>query len=154
MSIECGAIRALLYLYQDGSLESSDRERVARHLTICNDCQRDLLLMERIDEALSTESLIEVRADFTKAVMARIPVGARHPIWSWRKFLLWFGGYIVAVAAMYWTVTALWKKPVFGMGENLVEKVPSVVGRLVEGFNAGAYTFVLDVTHENGSGCI
>jgi len=129
----CGAIRALLYPYQDGSLTAPERERVAGHLRECSTCRNELLLIRSIDEALAAEPLIEPGRGFTKRVMARIPKEAWHPAVNWWVVLPWVGGYTVMAGIIYRIVTLFYQRQASIAGEAFAAKFLHVMKRFVEG---------------------
>jgi hypothetical protein len=79
--------RGILQDYVDGILEPARRRALEIHVQTCPICQRELLLLRLIDDALRKEPALTPAPDFTQNVMARLPITLRERVLASVTFL-------------------------------------------------------------------
>ncbi|MFZ5452497.1 MAG: anti-sigma factor family protein [Thermodesulfobacteriota bacterium] len=54
MKTACEQVRERFSAWLDGELTAAENRQVAAHLEVCQDCSRELAILQRLDEALGT----------------------------------------------------------------------------------------------------
>jgi predicted anti-sigma-YlaC factor YlaD len=86
-----------LYLYLEGEFSPEDASGLEAHLAVCAACREALAERRRLVEAAETLPAIEVPADFSRSIMARLAPAPGHVhVGRW-----------LAAAAAGWTVIGL-----------------------------------------------
>jgi anti-sigma factor RsiW len=87
----------LLHKYMDHEVTSEEEKKIKEHLQTCKECYQHFHELEKTVALVKSTSHIEAPADFTKAVMDKLPKEKRTV--SWRR---WFKGHpLLAAASMF-----------------------------------------------------
>ena len=84
--------REWLYLELDGALNGGQRSQLRTHLVSCSECQEEQRDLIALDE-LMISSRVDVRSDFTAAVMSSLPTAA----WESRNPKSWVAALAVVL---------------------------------------------------------
>lgn len=98
-----------IYAYLEEELPAGQREKIERHLSDCPRCREAVEERKLLAEAASALPDLDIPADFTERVMAKIaPVRRRLPVW------------LIAFAAGFSSLTLLSILAVISEGRNLL----------------------------------
>lgn len=90
-----------LQAYEENDLPVEERRRISAHLGACSRCRGELVLLRRMDEALSEEPLLEPAAGFAREVIARLALQPRAASSKW--FLAaWAAVFVLAIGIALW----------------------------------------------------
>jgi anti-sigma factor RsiW len=97
MKVTCKEIRPYLSRYRDSELDTDVqlREKTRSHLAECQDCSRELLLLDEITENVRHLPEVEPAPNFTAQVMARVLEKERNPRWRLLPSLVYSFVFIV-----------------------------------------------------------
>lgn len=71
-----------IYAYLEEELPAGQREKIERHLSVCSRCRDAVEERRLLTEAASSLPDLDIPADFTERVMAKIAPAKRHlPVW-------------------------------------------------------------------------
>jgi hypothetical protein len=97
MKVTCKEIKPYLSRYRDSEPDADIqlREKTRSHLAECQDCSRELLLLDEISERVRHLPEVEPGTNFTAQVMARVLETEKNPRWRLLPSLVYSFVFIV-----------------------------------------------------------
>jgi anti-sigma factor RsiW len=101
--MDCERVRERIHLYLDDRLSTPEADELKSHITRCEECQKELIVWEKLTRAVQNGPVVDPPTDFTENLKLSLP---KHTYGaSIYTLILWISPLLIVAAlfALFWT---------------------------------------------------
>ncbi len=100
--MDCERVRERIHLYLDDQLSIPEGDELRSHITTCEECQKEVIVWERLKRALQDSPLVDPPTDFSEKLKLSLPKNAYGT--SIYTRILWISPFLILATlfALFW----------------------------------------------------